>query len=150
MSGEALQQSAPSAADAVAAEERLLRALFAALPDAMAEPDFGVALAQYLRRRMQRLQPPGKRGLRAVRSHAGLTFSIDVGNRFAAEIYYGQFAEVLELALMAALAEPGSIVVDAGANLGLYADRPETRSLGLTSGLTKRVRPRPPGSLQPP
>lgn len=121
MSGQPDSPSGSGAADIFAAEEDLLRALFSALPDAMADPEFGVSFAHYLRRRMQRLHPPGQADIRQVRSRDGQVFSIDLGDRFAAEIYYGRFAEPFELALMAALCEPQSVFVDVGAHFGLYA-----------------------------
>lgn len=144
MSGQPDTPNRPGAAATLAAEEDLLRALFSALPDAMTDPDFGVSFAHYLRRRMQRLHPPGEGDVRQVRSRDGQIFSIDLGDRFAAELYYGRFAEPFELALMAALCEPESVFVDVGANFGLYAATCGSHVDADRGGRVLAVEPAPP------
>lgn len=103
-------------------EEQLkLAALHQLLPETLRSDAVGPRFSKFVRRRRELFHPAGKLTIKQVKSTTGLNFSVNIGDHLGCDLYYGMFNEQSEYALFNALIRPGDVVVDAGANIGLYS-----------------------------
>lgn len=66
------------------------------------------------------LHPPGRRDLRVMELGA-VRLYVDLSDRFGQFLFYGLSQELHDVAFFAALLGPGAVVLDVGANIGLYS-----------------------------
>lgn len=104
------------------------------MPEAYGFPDLLVPYVTFVRTLRERLHPRGVRDIRQAETAGGLKFLVDVGDRLGCDVYYGFYAEMYEFALFRSILRPGGVVVDVGANFGLY-----TISAAAAVGRTGRV-----------
>jgi FkbM family methyltransferase len=94
-----------------------LRALLKLGETAAADPDLAVALSAITTPRVRALF----QGPTTFRTTSGLSFTVDGGDIFAATLAAGYLPEARDYEAIMQLIRPGSVVVDVGANFGLYA-----------------------------
>ena len=98
-----------------------LRALYSLLPGVLRENLYGIEFSKQLQVWRASLHPSGKTDIRILNGFDGLTVQVNLGDRLGCDIYYGFFQEYCEYSLFMALLTPNDIVVDIGANFGMYA-----------------------------
>ena len=64
--------------------------------------------------------PTGVKDIRSAEWMPGAVFKTDLSERYGCEFHFGYFQERFEAYLFRELLAPGSIVIDVGANFGLY------------------------------
>lgn len=100
--------------------ELQLRALYELLPDVILKGFYAARFSKMLQYYRETLHPKGVADIRST-YQAGLSVEVNLGDRLGCDIYYDYFQERLEHALFMALVSPSDIVVDIGANYGMYA-----------------------------
>jgi len=100
--------------------ETHLRALYALLPGALKEDLYGTKFSKQLQAWRETLHPRGKIDIRTLDGFDGLTVQVNLGDRLGCDIYYGFTQESWDYSLFMATLKPGDIVVDIGANFGMY------------------------------
>jgi FkbM family methyltransferase len=65
--------------------------------------------------------PADRREVRTIPCRSGLDLDVDVSDIFAASALHGSLQEADDFAAFMSLVDPGALVVDIGANFGLYA-----------------------------
>lgn len=98
----------------------LLEGLHQALDMVGPDREAAVVLAEMIDRRAAAVHPPGREDVRQAEID-GLSYAVDVGDRFGRALYYGSRQEHAELHALLALCPEGGEVWDVGANFGLYA-----------------------------
>ena len=101
-------------------EESRIAALHHLLNETPPEQVFWQLLLEKLRKKREILYPAGQNEVRKVRSKTGLTFNINMGDRLGCDLYHGVFNEQVDCDLFMALISPGDVVIDIGANIGVY------------------------------
>lgn len=121
-----MEEAAPSkpsgsvSQDNLMIEELRIEALHHLLRETLLNKYFGPYYSQMLRNKREELHPAGQIEVRKVRSTTGLTFNINMGDRLGCDLYYGVFNEQVDCELFMALISPGDVVIDVGANIGVY------------------------------
>jgi FkbM family methyltransferase len=98
-----------------------LRTLHELIPYAQLNTGFHPQYIEFVRALRERAHPRGTQDIRMVSVRPGLSFNVDVGDRYGCDIYFGYIQERFELEVFAACIHPGDVVADVGANFGLYA-----------------------------
>lgn len=111
----------PLSGDALKIEDSRIAALHHLLRETLLNEHFGPSYSKKLRKRRESLYPPGLLEIRKVRSTTGLTFNVNIGDRLGCDLYYGIFNEQADCELFMALIAPGDVVIDVGANIGVYS-----------------------------
>jgi FkbM family methyltransferase len=101
-------------------EESRIAALHHLLNETLPNKYFGSYYSKMLRKKREILYPAGQNEVRKVRSKTGLTFNINMGDRLGCDLYHGVFNEQVDCDLFMALISPGDVVIDIGANIGVY------------------------------
>jgi FkbM family methyltransferase len=101
--------------------ELQLRVLHELLYEAVSFTGFAVPYISFVRSLRERLHPIGVSEIRLAEMNSGLNFQVDLGDRLGCDIYYGYYQEYFDSQLFFSLIEPGSTVLDIGANFGYYA-----------------------------
>ena len=114
------KSSKPLSRDFIMAEESKIAALHHLLGETLLNKDFGPYYSKMLRKKRETLFPAGQIEVRKVRSTTGLTFNVNMGDRLGCDLYYGVFNEQVDCELFMALISPGDVVIDVGANIGVY------------------------------
>jgi FkbM family methyltransferase len=78
-------------------------------------------IARLARAALRAKFPAGVRNLRTLRTASGLSLHVDVADSFAAAAFCGHLQEAEDYAAFMRMVEAGDVVVDVGANFGLYA-----------------------------
>jgi FkbM family methyltransferase len=116
--GPATSDAAP---EALARSEAQLRALHALRIEARLQPGFEAHYVGFVRALRERLHPRGVPDVRTVLIDGRLRFLVDLGDRLGCDVFYGYYDERFEASLFAELLDPGSTVLDVGANFGYYS-----------------------------
>jgi FkbM family methyltransferase len=105
----------------LAAEELKVAALHHLLHETLTDEYFGPSYSKMLRRKREVLHPAGQVDIRRVPTKMGLQFNVNLGDRLGCDLYYGVFNEQTDWELFLALISPGDVVIDVGANMGIYS-----------------------------
>lgn len=108
-----------------------LRALYALLPEVIRKNLYGPRFSKQFQAWRQFVHPPGVTDIRTLQGQDGLVVQVNLGDRLGCDIYYGFFQEYCDYALFMALVAADDVVIDVGANYGMY-----------TLGAAKRLGPR--------
>ncbi|MDT4328985.1 FkbM family methyltransferase [Methylomonas sp. MED-D] len=100
--------------------ESQLRALYALLPDVLRENIYASMFSKHLQRWRETLHPHGKVDVRELDGFDAMTIRVNLGDRLGCDIYYGFVQEIWDYSLFMAILNPEDIVVDIGANFGMY------------------------------
>lgn len=90
-------------------------------PEAMAVQRLAPFFMKRLRFLREQLHPLYKKDLRTIKLRTGLTLQVNLGDHMGCDFYYGLFGEQQDFDLFMAAVKPGAIVVDVGANVGVYS-----------------------------
>lgn len=108
-----------------------LRALYALLLEVISKNLYGPRFSKQFQVWRQFVHPPGVTDIRTLQGQDGLVVQVNLGDRLGCDIYYGFFQEYCDYALFMALVSADDVVIDVGANYGMY-----------TLGVAKRLGPR--------
>jgi FkbM family methyltransferase len=90
-------------------------------PEAMAVQRLAPFFMKRLRSLREQVHPMYKQDLRVIKLRTGLTLEVNLGDHMGCDFYYGLFGEQQDFDLFMAAVKPGAVVVDVGANVGIYA-----------------------------
>jgi FkbM family methyltransferase len=99
--------------------EIILGHLYRFLPKAFLSPN-GSKYFRFVNSLREKIFTTGEKDIRSAEWMTGTIFKTDLSERYGCEFHYGYFQERLEAYLFRELLAPGSIVIDVGANFGLY------------------------------
>ena len=87
---------------------------------ALDDPALAAEASRLARLQIRQRFGAGKACERTVRTRVGIRFTIDAADSFAAGVYAGWLKEADEFEVFMNLIAPGDLVIDVGANFGLY------------------------------
>jgi FkbM family methyltransferase len=85
------------------------------------DPALAIELSSITTPWLRSVFPPDERAVANFETRSGLRFSVDASDVFAATIAAGHLREALDFEAFMSLVRPGAVIVDVGANFGLYA-----------------------------
>lgn len=112
------QQGAPAIP---ALTEAQIGELHRLVPEAMEVQRLAPFFMKRLRFLREQLHPLYKKDLRTIKLRTGMTLQVNLGDHMGCDFYYGLFGEQQDFDLFMAAVKPGAVVVDVGANIGIYA-----------------------------
>lgn len=117
-----LSQGSPRSSFGLRAEsiDPALQGMFAFIDD-ITDAEAQIALSRMARTRLRTLFPRGKQGKGVVELANGLEVEVDLEDSFGAEFYVGHCNEAYLLNALVQNIDESAVVVDVGANFGLYA-----------------------------
>lgn len=107
-----------------------LRALYSLLPGVLKENLYGPRFSKQFQVWREFVHPSGTTDIRTLDGFDGMSIQVNLGDRLGCDVYYGFFQEYYDYSLFMALLSPNDVVIDIGANYGMY-----------TLGAAKRISP---------
>ncbi|MDI5924037.1 FkbM family methyltransferase [Rhizobium leguminosarum] len=101
-------------------DEGILGELHRLIPEAQTSARFDAFYARKLRNLREQIHPTGVLDRRIVKASDGAKYYVNMGDRMGCDFYYGVMTEVQDLRAFIGAIRPTDVILDIGANIGLY------------------------------